>query len=567
MSTCLLPSCRRRVLVAACLLLLGMAGGARADEDGLGAVEADLRSPLAGVRARAVARTIEAADRGCARARAWRAAPDGRLRAAAWEVLAVRGAGTDLPAALRALEDATPQVAFQAARAVLGLGGRDAAAEGPGLPAGSLSPRAVRPLGLALGELLDDAPRTGLPAAVTRLGEGLLPALRFVLEHPRFGTAQREEALRCVAVLGGDAARTLLSDHAPTDATDDWRLTETWWAALTEVGPGKGLEGAQAMALRLARDADDPRGWGGPGIPSWMGSSFYRFLGDYPSTETRAEIQGFLYGLVARAADSARWRLFPTVAADIVRAYLILCEPTDDSLRMCVLAAQARPSRGWQRRMEELGNVLLHLEPYRERAGVREGARELLATSDLPNSVHAWARYLQGDATVDELRAEAASLIDADGAAATLAQRRLGARLLDRVGPPPAERIRALLTDLDGWMRALALTWAIPAVKDGRMSAEEAEAAVTAALADEDTAVFLVAAELRRDRLDGAQRDRILDLGVRGPRSLRARAWRVVGSCLAAPREGSAAPSLPRGHAALDERLRAAAYVRDHWAR
>jgi hypothetical protein len=548
------------------LLACGAPRPAAADDpDGDARLATALCSPLAAVRREAVARAVRDGAAGRARARRWVRAPDPRLRAGAWEILARVGTEPDLRAAIPALGETQPDVAARAAEALLALAARLPPSDEPWLPAGCLPAQAVPPLSLALVRALEDAPRGGLPAAVTRLGEGIVPCLGQVLLHARYGVLARVVALRALAAMADADARRVLSDVAPQlvaayERRHDPSLLQAWWSAVNEVGPGPGLEGVQAIVVEVARETLQGswrRGWRALPWPSQV--QFYRFLASCPPAAGRNVLQAFAADTISHQGRG-RTGLYPALAAAAVRAWLVLCGPSEEGLHDAVLAARPRGRGRWRRRWEELGEVLVQLEPWRARRGLQEGLDELLEDDELPHGVRAWAHYLKGDRSRKELAREAADLIDAGGGAATQAQRRLGARLLDRLGTPDAERIERTARDTDAWMRALGLVWAVRASQAGDYPSEALEAAVARDLRDPEDGVFLVAAEVRGAALAPAERARLLDLAVRGPRALRNRAWKALVPTLG---RGAAelARALPRGHASLDARLRAEAAV------
>ncbi len=559
-------------LLLACFLALSGGAAARAGDVAVSdhhALARRLCSPVAAERERAVRAAVEHGGHARTWARAWVGSGDPQLRAGGWSVLARVGSGADLRAALAALGDAQPAVARQAAGALVGLAERLPLEDEPWLPRASLTEVQARALTFVVAARLEEAPAGSVPSRLLRLGEGVVPCLAHLLHHPRFDTAPRRSAVAALAALGGDGARQALSDLVPLlEASEDNGLWETWWRALVEVGPGRGLAGAHDLVVRFAERARGERpGRRPPGLRWRNQALFYRFIATCPPAEGIEGVRAFIDEQLERSAEGGRWRLWPSIAPDVVRAHLVIADPNDERLEWDVLAARPPPNNGWRRRQEELGQVLVHVEPYKTRPGLRAGLTLLLDRRDLPKTVRAWALYLQGATEPAVLRTQAEALIDADGAATTLAQRRLGAQLLDRLGSPSAERIRMMLTDLDAWMRAMGLRWATRAVAAGTFSPDERDAALRKARRDKDRGVFLLASELDAESLDTEGRRRLLDLAVEGPRTLRARAWRAIGRALpqaASPGEDPC-EALP-GHAALDARLRAAALAERLWA-
>ncbi len=567
----------RRLCTTGCLLLICLAALATGPAVRAGEPPADprarlarlLRSPVAAERAQAVAEAVGQGGAARTWARAWLKAEDPRLRGGAWAVLAHVGVSADARVARSVLRDPDPTVARRAAEALVRMAERLPVEGEPWLPARSLEEREIRALTWVLATRLEEAPDGNLPSWFLRLGEGVIPCLEHLLTHPRFDTAPRRAAIGALAAIGGDDARQALSDLVPMlEAKDDRGLWEAWWRGLIEVGPGKGLGGAHALVIRFTEFARSTNFRQRPPGLRWRSEAyFYRFLATCPPAEGIDAVRGYLDERLERAAEGGRWRLWPSLAPDMVRAHLVIAEPDDERLEWDALAARPPPRHGWRRRQEELGHVLVHLEPYRSRAGLQTGLTLLLEHRDLPRTVRAWALYLQGETEQDVLRTQAAALIDAGGAAATLAQRRLGARLLDRLGPPTPKRIRTMLGDLDGWMRAMGLRWSARAVADGRLPAEEHAASLRKARRDADRGVFLLAAELSSEPIPAAERERLLAIALSGPRTLRARAWKAIDRDLpggASPWEDPFDP-VP-GHASLDERLRAAALARSLWA-
>lgn len=563
-------------LVLLCLVALSGASAAIAGDGASdpAALARRLCSPVAAERASAVRAAVE--QRGKARtwARSWVASEDPQLRAGGWSVLADVGVSADLHAARAALADPQPQVARRAAEALIRLAERLPLDGGPSLPRDCLSEQAARALTYVLATRLDETPTGTVPAWYFRLGEGVVPCLVHLLQHPRFDTAPRRTAIAALAATGGDASRRGLSalvdtlEAAAADGQDVAGMWEAWWRAVVEVGPGKGLEGAHDLVVRFAKSARGRRpGQRPPGLRSRTQAWFFRFVASCPPAAGIEHVRAYIDEQLERAAEGARWRLVPSMAPAVVLAHLVIAEPNDERLEWDALAARAPRHSAWRRRQEELGQVLVHLEPYRARAGLQSGLTLLLDNQRLPKTVRAWALYLQGETEHAVLRTQAEALIDADGAAATLAQRRLGAELLDRVGPASPERIRAMLTDFDAWMRAMGLRWATAGAAAGTFPIGERDAALRKARQDKDRGLFLLACELAGAQLSGAERGRLLEIALAGPRTLRARAWKAVARALPTTASPGEDPfSAPHGHAALDERLRAAALAQRLWA-
>jgi len=568
-----------RFLLASALLALVASSSVRADEAAQGVApralaRAGLTSPVAAEREAAV--RAASAHGGAARtwARAWVAATATSLRSGGWRVLGRVGAAEDLRAALRAVEDRQPEVARRAAEAVVTLALRLPLDERPWIPAGALDETQERTLAYVLARTLAKTPAGAVPPVLQRLGEGIVPSLMRLLEHPRFDDAARRGAVTTLAAIGGDAARRALASLVPRlEHLASTALWASWWRALIEVGPGRGLAPAQALVVAFARSArGSPWPERPPGLRWRNQVYFYRFVASVPPADGIDAVRAYLDARLKEHATSGRFRIFPSMAADVVRAHLVVVEPTDERLAWDVLAARPPPRNGWRRRQEELGKVLMALEPYKARAGVQRGLRELLAIDELPKTVKAWALYLQGATPKARLWALAEDLIDAGGTAVTLEQRRLGGQLLDRLGTPDEARIGKMSQDIDGWMRALGLRWAARAVAAGDLSTAAWRAALSGGLEDADPGVFLLATELSRGHLQPAQRERVLTLALEGARTWRGRAWKVVEACLAHPPAVGASSAggepvfeAPQAHAALDERLRAAARVRRLW--
>ncbi len=553
-------------LLLACLAGLPVAPRAAA-EDGAETLGRQLRSPVQAERELAVRAAI--ARGGAARtwARAWVGARDVRVRTGGWAVLAHVGTAEDLRSGLRAMTDAQPAVAQAAADAVVRLAAVLPLGPEPWIPADALRPAQVRALTYVLAQRLESAPRGVAPMWLLKLGESVVPCLVRLLRHARFDTAPRATAIAALAAVGGDRARRGLSGLVPfLEQKDDRALWSVWWNALREVGPGRGLDAAHDLVVRLCLHENGwRRGDRPPGLDARRRPHFYRFIAECPPAEGIGVVQHFVSNQLARAASAGRWRLWPSLAPEVVRAHLILSEPDDESLEHDVLAARPAARRSWVKREEELGQVLVHVEPYKDRAGVQKGLVSLLKRSDLPQSVRAWALYLQGETSMKELRGLADELIDAGGGAATLAQRRLGAGLLDRLGAAAPERIDALLADVDPWMRALGLRWVAQASQD-RYPAARRAGALRRARDDEEHGPFLLALELLGQRLRPKDRERLLALAVGGPRDLRGRAWAAIDGDLGGGDSAADDPfPAPSGHASLDRRLRAAALARRLW--
>jgi len=558
---------RLLTVVAALTIAPGVARG----DDGETArtLARQLTSPVAAERADAVRAAVERGAAARAWAVGWVAAPDPALRAAGWEVLARVGVAADARAAQDALSDDQPSVAREAGQALLEIAARLPLGAEPWMPAGSIGPGQARVLAFALAARLEGAPVGSVPPWLTHLGEGVVPCLAHLLRHPRFDATPRASALAALAAVGGDEARRALGDLVPwLEAHEDSPLWGGWWQALVEIGPGNGLEEVHALVVRAAATAR----WDGvitmPGLGRRNQGLFYRFVAACPPAEGAEVVRDLLDHQFERAAEAQRWRIWPLVLADAVRAHLVVAGPDDRRLTWDVLAARPLPRRGWGRWQEELGEVLVVLEPYAARSGVQAGLEELLRRRDLSGTVRAWALHLRGETPRDELRAMAADLIDADGGTGSAAQRRLGALLLERLGGIAPDRIRAMLADFDPSLRAQGLRWACAASGAGRLAPHELEVALLAALRDADPEAFLVAAGHAPERLDRAGFARLVELGLGGPRDQRGRAWEIVDRVVDRTGTADADPfPAPAGNAGLDERLRAAALAWRLWER
>ncbi len=563
----------RRVVLPALLIPLLAAVPAAAEDVAWSdaRLSRSIASPLHAERCRALDALLARGGAGRPLARAWTQDDSVHARVAGWTVLAQHGTEADFRAAVERVGDVQPTVAAAAARALLDLGGRLPPAEAARLPRGA-APGGTRTLGRALAGVLEGGPRDGYPPGLLALGEGLVPALAHVLEDPRYGTQARVGALRTLAAIGGTEARTtigafvgVLEGATGTAARSLW---QAWWRAVNAVGCGAGLAPAQNLAVDLARVMDFNPWRGRIRRLHWRDrQQYFRFLAACPPAEGIAYVQGYLGWLIEQAAENARRRLFPSLAALVVKAYLVVSEPSEDLLHQAVLCARTSHRRHWQRRAEELGEVLTLLVPYRDRPGVQAGVKELLEEENLPKTVRAWALYLQGETDHDELVRIAEQLVDADGAAATLAQRRLGARLLGALGLPSAERIRKTAAAVDGTLHAFGLAWAEQAAAQGRMTRAEVDVLLAAALEVPDDTVFLVAAERCPAGLPEAARERLLGLALRAAPTVRGRAWRVVERSMDALDGTEGAFVAPGGHASLDVRLAAAGRARALWAR
>jgi len=532
-------------------------------------IQTRLGSPLASERVEAERDAVRCGPAALPWARAWARDEQLALRCGGWRVLAEVGTADDLRAALRTLADAQPRVRTCAARAVVALAERLRDPEAPWIPAGALPAPHVSPLAFALAARLEGATGRALPACVYRLGEGIVPCLALLCSHPSVGGDVRGRAVAALAAVGGTEARRVLSELAE-DPVLVWKAT--WWEALIEIGPGPGLEAAQALVVRHAFQAlekasrratlpvRDPRG-----IHWRLGLPFYRFIATCPPTEGIEHVRNFLQGRLAACASRRSRRVSASLVVEIVRAHLVVSEPEEDALGNAVMATSQRRGRA-DRRREELGHVLLSLEVYRDHWAVQTALTDLLEDpiEPLPATVEAWGHYLRRSRTVAELRQMALHLLQIDGEAATLAQRRLGARLLQRLGPIELRVVAALQTDLDGWLRGWALRRALEAQRAGTIGAEAVEAALRRGLSDRDDAVFLFAARALGPQADKAARERALALAVRGPRSLRPAAWRALATWLPTGSGSlSEAPwRPPAGIAAVDARIRAAAAFR-----
>ena len=557
-------------LLPSLLLLLCVATSAAAEEPTArdARLTKAVQSPLKAARWRGVDEALDLGRAAVPLARRWAASPSVHARVAGWHVLAHHGTADDVQAAVKALDDAQPAVAAEAADALLVLGGRLAPGDEPWLSRAAAPEQGTRVLARAIVTAMHEGPRNGVAPQLLALGEGVVPALCHIVEQQRYGTPARAGALRALAAIGGTESRSAIANLVTELQDERWHpLWNAWWRALNEVGSGNGLAPAQALAVKYAK-AIDFNPWRGPMRRlHWRDrQQYFRFLGQCPPVDGVEYVRGYLEWLIEQASENARRRLFPSLAASIIRAYLVVCEPSEEMLRHAVLCALTLDRRGWQRRAEELGEVLRLLAPYRDRPGVQEGLKELLEEDDLPKTVRAWALHLKGDTPRGEMVKIAEALIDAEGAAATLAQRRLGARLLDDLGVPSVQRIRRTVQEIDGTLHGMGLSWAVRCAAAGRFPQAEADQLLVAALEAEDDGVFLVAAERMPDGLDDGARARLLELAVRGARGVRGRAWRVVERALDTDDGTSGGFVGPGGHAPLDARLRAAARARTAWA-
>jgi hypothetical protein len=551
-------------LLCACAL-----GGAVASAEDGGDAARDLRaaarSPLASERYAAERRLVERGADALQLVRTWVRDPDPRLRAVGWRVLAVTGTANDLRAALRALSDSQPQVGHAAAEAVVALASALPVPDEPWLPRDALPAAGIRPLALALGVRLDEVTRDAVPVCLHRLGEGVVPALRHLCRHPRYGESARARALAALARVGGEQARETLA-YQWTALPE--RRAGPWWRALIEVGPGPGLEAAYGIAAEFPARARDSYG---ERVGNWMHwreqEAFFRFLSTCPPPGEASELRWF----VGRFLDPRTRRgtpKLPSLVIEIVRALLVLEEPTDLSLFRALYATTQRAYGRSKLRAEEYARILMLLEPYKERPSLRDDLTWLLEQDALPNAVRAWALYLHGDADRADLAARATALIQPESGAVTVAQRRAGIELWRRLGRPPPDLIEALRADYDPFARVTALGWTVQAADDGRLSAEERTTALAMALADADDDVFLAASEHHPGDPGAAARARLMALALEGARAVRGRAWRVL-----ARLAGRAAYRLdppfvaPTADAGLDERLRAAAVLRRRFAR
>ncbi len=561
----------RRALPATLLLLLFAALPVAADEAQRSVADLlrDLRSPIASVRR---ATESEVAARGVVAretVRTWTREDDAGLRASAWRILGRIGDETDFAAARAALTDEQPAVAEAAAGAIVDLAARCKAPGAPPLPEGSLTPSTARNLALPLARALDAAPAGAPPDCLFGLGEGVVPCLRIICEHPRFSVSEQRRAIEALARIGGVEARRIVSSLAAYQAASGSRiasgeararrLPRGWWTAINEVGCGPGLEDAHDLVTDIAFETTSQgRVWRIRGI-GWRDQvQYYRFVASCPPAEGAETVRELLQAQVELAAR--RRHMFPSTLVEIARAYLVVSDPTDDDLDTLVRASIPRnPTR---RRVEELGGILAMLANFKEREGVKRGIEHALREDrdDMPNTVEAWALYLQGKTDVAVLRERASKLITGDG---TVAQRRLGARLWNQLGDPPVELIRPLFTELDPWMRITALGWAIRASEAGRMPAEEVAAALARGVEDADSSVMLYVAASRRVEVPPTIRERILDIAVKGNRGLRRRAWKALETLVVRDHDsGDPGFQRPPVGAALDARIRAAAAFR-----
>jgi hypothetical protein len=572
----------RRRLALVLLLTVAFAAPAASGEEPVGgpsareAMEARLRSPLAAERLEAERSLLARGAPALSWARLWIESEEPRLRGAGWALLACGGDARDLVRARRAMGDPQPAVAAVAAEAVVSLAARLGPPEEAWVPAGTLQAAAIRPLGQALARRLGEVADASVPPVLSRIGEGAVPALRFLATTARFPPSVRDAAVDALAAIGGDAAREALGALAYDEGVI---RREAWWRALVEVGSGKGLAPVHTLVSQWAQAALESSALHrrgevrGPRGLSWKARThFYRFLRASPPVDEEGHVEAFLRARLSGCASPRGWDQ-PSLIVEIVRAYLVVCDPDDDGLRDALAAARGRPGRA-SRRREELGEILAALEVYRERAVVQKELRVLLRQDDLPQTVRAWAHYLIGDEGAAEAQARALALLHLEGDAATLAQRRLGARLLDRGTAVPMIVLERYAQDLDPWLR----TWALSRLVRLR-GALPLQLELRTALSDPHEQVFLLAAEtlaaeMLSDRAGAAVRARALELAVGGARRTRPLAWRALARWARARAAEEAAPddasegavgrpwAAPPSGAPLDLRIQAAAAFR-----
>jgi hypothetical protein len=234
-------------------------------------------------------------------------------------------------------------------------------------------------------------------------------------------------------------------------------------------------------------------------------------------------------GRLLEAAARRAGAVPPWLLPSLVRAFCILGPPSDEELETIVRAADARGGSRRQRWREELGGVLVALEPYREREAVREALEDLLRRdelydwSPLARTVEAWAHHLLGLEDAEEMGRRATHLIRNDGNAAVTVQRRLGAELWERVGVPPPDLVREVLGDAADGLRRYGLRWTVLSLPE-----EEALAALRAGLADADEDCFLTAAETLGARITPEGVARLGEVALGAARAHRWRAFRAL---------------------------------------
>ncbi len=546
-----LGSLERRIVLAGALLLLA-GGPAQADDD----VTAGLLHPLEAHRRAAEQALAERDDAGPI-LETLIAAENPRLRATGWRVIAKREAARFTARAIESLSDPSASVGVEAGRALLKILASETHYTAPRVPSGELDTAARTALAHGLAEVLEDAPATELPTVVYRVGDGVLPCLHEIAGGAHFRTGARRSALELIARIGGEAAREALVDLVEPDWDE---LTPDVLRALTEVGFGAYGDHLY-WTLRGGSDTELPISW-----RDFLRMRFrergivLRCIVHAPPRDAGG-LRDHLRALIERR------RYHPSRLVEIVRALLALGPPTDDDLVMIVEAVGSTRSRRHPR-SAEMGYALAALLPFKDRVALQDTARSLLERRDLldesrfwqtslPETVEAWCQfYIHG--TADEPTARdvcdmATHLIRGDGEVPTYASRRLGVRLwsaMAKHAQPSRGLVTSLLRDDDSWVQRHALRWL------DRVEPDEASAAVSNGLRATEIDSVLAAAETDVVPLSAAVQSRLLALSVEGHRWQRARAWRVLRSCVADAGDDAVSATAP---VTLDERLRAAA--------
>lgn len=545
---------RTRHVTAVLLLLTCALGAASARADERVDAASGVRSPLTSERRAAEQRLIDGGAPNLALVRPWTGDADVRLRCAAWRVLGAIGQDVDLRRAVLALGDPHPQAGQAAARAAVRLALALPPPDEPWLSSGSLTGRGRTALGLALGEEFEKAAPGHVPTCLYRMGEGVVPALRFLCAHPRFGVGIKARARTALSRVGGHEARRVLS--AQGRATD-----ADWWDALVEVGPGPELAQAHAAAAERMRLHAEQPSWRFAWRTWREQQALFRFLSHCPPEQDAADVGEYVSMRLA-SMTGYRGPPMPSLLIELLRAHLVLGEPSDESLEWVIEALEPR-RRHPPRRGEEQAAVLMLLEPYARRPAVQAALEDLLLGGGLPHSVEAWALYLLDPTRRAKHAENATALIGAQGGAATRAQRRAGLHLWQRIGHPPPTLVRRLAMDVDPLARTLALTWVVEDGAQKRFPQAERDAALGRARDDPDDGVFLTAAEHGHGELEAAHRERLLALAVQGRRTVRGRAWRILARVVGDRSAGADdALEVPAADAGLDARLRAAAGFR-----
>jgi len=545
---------------AALLLLLLGASVCAEDEAGERArLEADLLSPLEGAREEAFALLCERGEAARPHLAAWLAAPDARLRVAAVRGLAALGTPRDGPTLRAALGDEAAVVRVAAAEGLLRMAARGSQDPAP-LLAGvaPLMPPAVVAIAHALAPHLERLPDGEECALAVRLGGAAVPAFASLLRDPRVLGSVRLRAARALGRAGGQGAReALVAELVAGRLAQERRDHATLLEALDDAAPSEGLEPLEAwMAEAITRSPSFGRWWLPFGDPR-ESAAILRWIEQHPPGPTAPVLREALERLL-RAAGRRPGAVPPWLLPSLVRAFCILGPPSDEDLESIVRAANARGGGRRQRWREELGGVLLAIEPYREREALRDALQDLLG-SDAPASlaewvsgdesrqlartVEAWAHYLLALEEPDETGRRATDLIRNNGSAATTAQRSLGAELWDRVGVPPPDLVREVLLEGPEGLRRHGLSWALRA-----LPREEALAALRGGLSDPDEDCFLTAAEALGPLVAPEAIARLGDLALEAGRTNRRRAFRVLGRILSE----SAAPG--RGDESVEDR-------------